>query len=108
MSYWRMVDAVDEWAHRHNLVGASGFPSDRTYSRHEWFLRPFRWLCDHRERRVIGRQEFKRQQTPAVITTPTILFDFTAGTVTAANNINTTAGATWTWNLPTPPPVNGA
>lgn len=45
---WRVVDAVDEWAHRRGLKTLNA----RAYG--WWKLTPFAWLCNYRERSYGG------------------------------------------------------
>jgi hypothetical protein len=51
--WWRTVDAVDEWAHRHGL-GKIASRNGRMIYPWYWRLTPFPLLCDLRDSRLLG------------------------------------------------------
>ena len=87
--YWAAVDATDEWAHRRHLVGFAGSPGDRMWSPSAWYLAPFRWLCEHRERGILGKDQYRATYCN---------YYFNGSFVDTSANNATSGPITWTWN----------
>jgi hypothetical protein len=110
-SWWQVVDAVDEWAHRHGLMKSNGEVWGA------WRFTPFRLLCNYRDRALCGKQDDdytsgdfdhlveRAEPCDVGVTSPhgfasnAVCFNFMDGTV--SQNLGNTGNITWTWNMPT-------
>jgi hypothetical protein len=62
---WRLLDAVDEWAHRRKMGKATG-QGGRSIWPGWWRLTPFPFLCDLRDAHLLGLtfREVRRRNRP--------------------------------------------